>query len=78
MEVGWRRGADGKLLVMVLNLSDKPQLAQPVTMTGSFGQGKATVLKEGDRTVNVTSHGFVDDFEAFGVHIYELGGGSQR
>jgi hypothetical protein len=77
MEVGWRKGADGKVLVVVLNLSDKPQVGQPVTMTGDFKQGKATVLKEDDRSVNVTPHGFVDDFEAFGVHVYELGGVSQ-
>ena len=77
MEVGWRRGADGKVLVIVLNLSDKPQVGQPVTMTGDFKQGKAAVLKEGDRTVNVTPHGFVDDFEAVGVHVYELGGAGQ-
>jgi hypothetical protein len=74
MEVGWRRGADGKLLVIALNLSDKPQMAQPVTMSGTFGQGKAAVLKEGDRTVNVTAHGFVDNFEGFGVHLYEVDG----
>ncbi len=77
MEAAWRRADDGTVYVIALNLSGDPQFAQPVRLLGSFAVGKAQVLKEGDRTVNVTANGFVDDFEPFGVHVYALGGAKQ-
>jgi len=73
LEAAWRKSDQGAVYVMVLNLSDQPQKRQGIKLTG-FVAGKAMVVNENDRALDIGNTGFIDDFEAFQVHVYKLGG----
>jgi hypothetical protein len=60
---------DGKLYVFAANKSDHPQKAS--LSSKAFQGSKAKVLYE-DHTVQQNSDSFADDFQPFGVHVYEF------
>jgi hypothetical protein len=71
LEVAWRKGHDGKAYVIALNLSNETQKAQALRLTG-FPTGSGKDLTEEDRAVTFTNNGLVDDFRAYGVHVYAI------
>lgn len=69
IEVGWRVGATGAL-VIALNFSHAAQSSQAIALTGTTSTS-ATVVGEG-RTVTVASGVITDDFTPYAVHLYQL------
>ena len=60
--------AHGKTYLLTVNSDRKPVR---VSLLGLDAYQKATVLKE-NRFISITNGELVDDFEPFGVHVYEL------
>ena len=72
LEAAWRKNEKGSY-VIVLNLSDQPQKGQAIKLSGFTG-GKAKLLNEEDRTVDLGNTGLIDDFGPCDVHVYKIGG----
>jgi hypothetical protein len=72
-----RDSTTGVLYLIVVNKDASPQNGIRMTVNGLTGSTTATTLGlEGNRTLQVNNGRFTDNFDGFGVHIYQIGGGS--